>query len=357
MEKLHIHASKENLVPSAPFVRTVRGDIRPESLGITHTHEHLIIDITDHPPADATEEFLRCDQGPLRLDTYYYARRHKTSNHSQLSSIDDAVEEIARYRAAGGRSIVDATPRGLGRDPAALVAISQRSDVQVVMGAGYYVVDYHPPAVAGMSTSQIAQEIIGDIIDGVDGVRAGIIGEIGMSWPVHPDEMKVLDAAVIAQRETGAALLLHPGRNEDAPRELLARVRSSGGDLHRTVMSHVDRTLFSDGALFEIAETGCYIEFDLFGQESSHYEFAPIDMPNDATRVDYIVSLRDRGYLDQVLVAQDICHQTHLHKYGGEGYSHILEHVVPLMHRKGLTPEQVSTITTSNPAAILTIGT
>ena len=339
----------------APFVRTVHGDIPPESLGITHTHEHLIIDTTDHPPTNATGEYLRCDQEPLRLDTYSYARRHRTSAHSRLSSIEDAVEEIARYRAAGGRSVVDATPRGLGRDPAALAEISRRSDVQVVMGSGYYVAEFHPPTVADMPVSDIATEIIGDIIDGMGGIKAGIIGEIGMSWPVHPDEWKVLDAAVIAQRETGAALLLHPGRNEHAPRELLAHVKSVGGDLQRTIMSHVDRTLFSVEALAEIAATGCYIEFDLFGQESSHYEYAPIDMPNDATRVDYIISLRDGGYLEQVLVAQDICHQTHLHKYGGEGYDHILEHVVPLMHRKGLSAEEIAAITTKNPAKILSI--
>jgi phosphotriesterase-related protein len=105
--------------------------------------------------------------------------------------------------------------------------------------------------------------------------------------------------------------------------------------------------------MLRLAETGCYLEFDLFGQEASYYPIADIDMPNDATRIDYIMSLIEKGYGDKILLSMDICHKTQLAKYGGEGYNHILDNVLPIMRRKGMSKEDIETITVQNPAKIL----
>jgi phosphotriesterase-related protein len=121
-------------------------------------------------------------------------------------------------------------------------------------------------------------------------------------------------------------------------------------------MSHIDRTLFDLDAMLRLADTGCYLEFDLFGQESSYYPFAEIDMPNDATRVDYLIALRERGHGDRLLVAQDICFKSHLQRYGGEGYGHLLRNVVPLMRRKGFDDEAIARLTVHNPLTVLGIA-
>ncbi|WP_457256447.1 phosphotriesterase family protein [Pedococcus sp. P5_B7] len=320
-------------------VQTVRGPVDPHDLGHTQMHEHLLFGAHGE------------QREPVRLENYYETRRHRTSPY--LTSVPDAIGEMTIYRSSGGQTVVDATPRGLGRDPVGLHEVSEATDLHVVMGSGYYVADYHPPDVAAKTIPLIAQEIIDDLTVGVNGIRAGIIGEIGMSWPVHPDEAKVLAAAVAAQRETGAPLLIHPGRDIRAPMDLVSRVEQLGGNLHRTIMSHVDRTLFSLVDILTLAASGCVVEFDLFGQESSYYEYAEIDMPNDATRIEYLVGLRDRGYLDRLVIAQDICQQAFLRKYGGEGYSHILDNVIPLMCRKGLSSSDIDTITVQNPASLL----
>lgn len=123
----------------------------------------------------------------------------------------------------------------------------------------------------------------------------------------------------------------------------------------RVIMSHLDRTLFDLDSMLRLADTGCYLEFDLFGQESSYYPLADIDMPNDATRVDYLTALIARGYGRRLLVAQDICTKTHLRKYGGEGYRHLLRNVVPLMRRKGMSDDEIADITVNNPRAAVGI--
>jgi phosphotriesterase-related protein len=76
-------------------------------------------------------------------------------------------------------------------------------------------------------------------------------------------------------------------------------------------------------------------------------------MPNDATRINFIIGLIERGYRDKLLVSEDICHKTQLAKYGGDGYSHILENVLPMMRRKGMSDEDIDAITIHNPARIL----
>ena len=80
------------------------------------------------------------------------------------------------------------------------------------MGAGYYVDIVHPGDMDDKTESELADEITGQLTEGVDGtgIRAGIIGELGCSWPLTDNERKVLVAGARAQQATGAAILIHP---------------------------------------------------------------------------------------------------------------------------------------------------
>jgi phosphotriesterase-related protein len=273
----------------------------------------------------------------------------------RLTSEAEAIEEMQHFKAAGGGTIVEATSIGLCRDPEGLRRIARTSGVQVVMGASYYVHHYHPPEVASMSEAQIMEVIVRDVTEGADGtdIKAGLIGEVGLFWPMHPDEIKVLRASAQAQQHTGAPLMIHPGRDVRAPLEAMRVVQEAGGDPHRTIMAHIDRTLFSLEAILALAATGCYLEFDLFGKESSYYPLAPIDMPNDAMRIDHLMRLIDAGFRDRLLIAHDICYKTCLTKYGGDGYEHILNNVVPVMRRKGMCEDDIAAILVHNPARIM----
>ena len=61
----------------------------------------------------------------------------------------------------------------------------------------------------------------------------------------------------------------------------------------------------------------------------------------------------DAGYAGKVVIGQDICTNHRLTRYGGHGYGHILENIVPRMRRKGFSDEDIEAITVSNPASIL----
>ena len=339
------------------LVQTVLCPILPSELGATTTHEHLHVDFSFmyRPAQDSPSPELAA--APITLENLGWIRRNYYSNRSnlQLMDLDTTIEEVGKYSEVGGGAIVDATTTGIGRNPNALAQISRESGVHIIMGAGFYVEAVHPEDMDERSVDDLAREIIGDIVEGVEdsGVRAGIIGEVGCTWPLSPNERKSLAASAIAQRETGAAILIHPGRHPDAPVEILEVLANGGADISRVIMGHLDRTVFKFDALLSIAASGCCLEWDLFGNEGSYYPLTEIDMPSDAQRLDFIKRIADAGYSDKIVIGQDIFTKHRLVNYGGHGYGHILENIVPKMRHKGFSEDVLRAITVGNPARIL----
>ena len=347
-------------------VQTVLGVIDPEDLGVTLPHEHFLIDMSvwfQEPPA--ASEKLYAHQ-TVSLENLGWIRYHPFSNLDNVKLIDEeiAIDEGLRYKKAGGNSVVDMTNIGLSRDPLALSRISRATGLNIIMGSGYYVEEAQPPGLK-LTEDMIAEEIIHDITVGVEntGIRAGVIGEIGhSSKPLSDGEKTALRAASYAQKQTGAIINIHPNQSPDSPFEIIEMLDKAGADISRVVMSHVDRTLVQHPDRVRLAKTGCYIEYDLFSFESYYpkrivvSESNPIkgDLPNDAQRINHIMALIDEGFLNRILISHDHCFKTRLWHYGGPGYAHILENVVPLMREKGMAEEHIHTIIAENPKRMLT---
>ena len=272
----------------------------------------------------------------------------------------EAIDEALLFRQAGGGTIVDCTINGIGRAPEALVRIAHSTRLNVIMGSGYYTAPSHRPEMDTRSEDDIFEEIVRDVTEGVGetGVRSGFIGEIGLSWPIEANERKVLGAAVRAQRETGACLSIHPGRNEDSTFEIVDIVREMGGDLSRLIMCHIDVRVRNAEHRLKLAESGCHLEYDVFGWEGHFPSYWSaddyMDMPNDTTRIQEIRALIDAGHLEQILIPQDICRKSSRVCYGGWGYLHIIKHVVPMMRQRGLPQGQIDTIMIDNPRRLFT---
>ena len=345
---------------SAGEIRTVLGDVAPGELGRTITHEHLLIGFGrwrgeggTGPERDATADASAAE--PLSWSNSYLARRNGHPENYVLDDLDVAIEEAQLFKDHGGGAIVDATNPDLTRQPEALKAIAEATGLHVVMGAGNYVNGHHPLDMDARTEEQIFDEIVSDVNEGADGtdIRSGVVGEIGSEYPMTANERKALRAAARASVATGAPLLIHPGRDPRAPAGTIEVVTEAGGDPERTIVGHIDRTLFERADMLELARSGCYLEWDLFGDESSYYSLSPVDMPNDATRIDHLRFLIAEGFGDRLLVAQDICRKTSLVRYGGPGYAHILRNVVPVMQRKGMSEDEIEAILVRNPARIL----
>lgn len=336
-------------------VQTVTDLIDSSELGITLAHDHVIFDgnFMYVEPQEASQKDLAHQK--ISLQNRGWVGYHWTSNLDNVELKDEAlaVSELHRFVAAGGRSIVDPTNIGLGREPKILHRIAEQTNMNIVMGAGYYLGVTHPDDMTERSEESITDEIISDITIGVDGteIKAGMIGEIGCAYPWDKNEKKSLRAAVEASKETGAALMVHPGRDPNSPVEIAELVDQAGGDLSRTIICHIDRTCLDRSWLKDMAQTGCYLEYDLFGNESSYYPPNPkVDMPSDAERMDVILWHFENGYERQVLLSHDVATKHRLHAYGGLGYDHLITNVVPRIKQRGLSEENVSTLIVDNPA-------
>jgi len=340
--------------PIAGRAQTVLGPIAAEDMGITLPHEHLFIDFTlmfKEPESEREQELAR---QPVSLENLGWVRRNFSSNLDNLRLFDESItrDELLLFGNAGGQTLVDPTNRGLSRDPLALARAARATGLNIVMGSGYYVAASHPPDMDEKTVDAVAREIVADVTTGVGdtGVRAGFIGEIGTTWPWTANEKKVVRAAVLAQQETGAPLMIHPGRHERLPLEIVDVIRREGGDLGRTIMCHIERTIVDRAVLLELAATGIYLEYDLFGLETSYYPYNPaFDMPNDAGRLRQILFLIEHGHLDQILMSHDIAYKHCLTRWGGHGYHHLLVSVVPRLRHKGADDKTIQTLLVDNP--------
>jgi phosphotriesterase-related protein len=343
--------------PGGSIVRTVLGDIPAADLGVTMCHEHLLVRLAQLSFREPSDPRDRAMAGrPISIDMLGWLQWNWMSNldNLDLDSESLAIAELAMFREAGGRSLVDCTLPGIGRDPLALARISRATGVNVVMGSGYYVEATHPAAVAAISAEAIADEIIREVRHGVDdtGIRAGSIGEIGSSWPITSEETKVFRAAGLAQAELGCGLSVHPGRHPDSPFQVIEILRDAGADMERVVVGHVERTVMEHDRLRQIGDAGCFIEYDLFGMEvtATHpYQAAGIDIPSDAQRLDSISALVRAGYGNRILVSHDVCTKHRTRRYGGLGYDHIVRDIVPWMRLRGFDPASIDRILVDNP--------
>lgn len=337
-------------------VQTVLGRIAPDEMGVTLSHEHVLMDLTCIFRQPEDEEKGRAAYEPISTDNAGYFRYHVVENRDNLLLLDEeqVIKELMAFKRLGGRTLVDATMcSDIGRNPLGVKRIAEATGLNIIMGTGYYV--EHSQRVEVMrkrSEEEIARGFVDNIAKGIEGtgVRCGLIGEIGISWPMGDCERKVLRAACFAQKETGAPLVIHPGQSEESPFEVIDIIKDAGADLSHTAMIHMERTILTAKTRYRLAETGCYMEFDAFGFEGYWPDtLSKIDVPNDVQRIRQIQDLFARGFGTKILISHDLWAKCRYRCYGGHGYAHILDNAVPVMRSRGMTEEQINLLLVENP--------
>jgi len=334
--------------------QTVLGAIDGESLGITSCHEHILWDLSAifREPDSARDRGLA--HQPVELANLYWVRANPHSNVDNLVQTDEklAINELLPFRYAGGNTIVDLTQNGMSRDPRGLARIARATGLNIIMGSGYYIGRSHPQDMDSRTEEDIALEIVKDITVGVGdtGIRSGIIGEIGCSAPLTNNERKVLRACAMAQRRTGAPVNIHPSMSDELVMENIKILKDAGADLTRVAISHVDGFEYSLATRRKILEAGCYVSYDGFGQLVYHFRVMGrvLNGHSDIQRIDDIIRMIEEGYINRILIAQDYCFKSCLAAYGGYGYAHILNNLVPFMRVKGMTDEKIQTLLVEN---------
>jgi predicted metal-dependent phosphotriesterase family hydrolase len=302
-----------------PIVRTVTGDIDPQELGFTYLHEHLI------------------------------GAETKPDGDPDLTLDDEsaAIDELKSFYDAGGRGLVEMTPKDHSRNPRALKRISEGSRVHIIGVTGFIKGASAQPFVEGKTVHQLADEMIRDVTEGIGdtGIRAGVIKAGSSRNEIKPIEENVFRAAAIAHRETGAPISTHTDGGTMAL-EQIAMLRSDGVSPERMLIGHLDRHMDWEYHL-AVANTGVYFGYDQF----SKAKYYP-----DELRVEYVVKMVQAGFRDQLALSGDLAKRSNFPSYGFEGapgYTHIISRVVPMLLDAGLTQSDVDAIFVDNPARLL----
>lgn len=341
-------------------VQTVLGLVDPVKLGLTLPHEHLFIDVRSGWRETQGKQEKYYDK-QVDFTNLYWVRSNTQCSKDNLILDDEkvAILETMRFKEIGGGTIVDVTPKNLGRNAVGLLNVSIATGLNIVMGTAYYFESTMGPEMDERTEQDIANEFVGEMTLGVGKklVKAGIIGELGCSWPLGKKEIKVLRAAALAQQQTGAVISVHPGFNEKAPFEIIDILTDAGAKPERIIIGHISLAfpIEADRARLDLAGRGCYLEWDLFGTDGLYPQLpSPYDVPNDVSCIKQIIKLAAEGYLGRILISHDTGNKVRLTSYGGNGFLLIPEVIVPLMLKRGLTQNQVHTLTVENPVSALT---
>ncbi|MFD2328210.1 phosphotriesterase [Cohnella sp. GCM10020058] len=344
-------------------IMTVTGRVSADSLGWVLPHEHAFIDLrplVPEPSQISAKALLRekvslANSGRLRRNPY------AVLDNAVLDEAAVARDELMAFKRAGGGTFVDLTLRDIGRDPLLLAGLSREVGIHIVAGCGYYIRATHPPDMDARTVEEIASELLGDIREGMEGtsVRAGVIGEIGTSEIIYPNERKTLIASALVQKETGLGLHVHTDLYETNGYEVIDILTGHGADAGKICINHIDVDIRMD-YLRGLLERGVYVEFDNFGKEfyadKRDRSVLRGRFARDIERVEAIRTLIEWGYLKQILVSNDICLKNGLHRYGGWGYDHMLTNIVPMMEDAGIEIWQIETLMRGNPAVFMDDG-
>ncbi|HKM78117.1 MAG TPA: phosphotriesterase-related protein [Candidatus Bathyarchaeia archaeon] len=333
-------------------VQTVTGKIAASEMGVTLPHEHIFIDLNCVRTKPATPEYEWLVDAKVSLDILGMLLHHGTvcKDNLILDNSQVAMKEVLNFKKLGGRTIVDMTNRGLSPKPNELRALSKEVGLNIIAGCGYYVAASHPPELKNRTVDQLAEEMIRDLKEGIDGtdIRSGIIGEVGTSHPIHESERKVLRAAARAQRSTGVSISVHLASRGRHAMQVIDLLESEGVDPSRIILSHMDE--IEDPSLDHhkaVAERGAYVEFDCFGEED-YVDEANFVHPRDKERVRNLTRLIDSGYIDSLLISQDVCTKIYTRAYGGYGYDHIQRTIIPMLKQTGVSDAEIEHITIEN---------
>jgi predicted metal-dependent phosphotriesterase family hydrolase len=301
-------------------VQTVRGPVQSTHLGVVLPHEHLVAD--------------------------FYAIPQVFGQYDVLDDESLVIDDLQRYRDAGGRTVVDATVPGIGRDPEALRRISDATDVHVIMGCGWYREPWYPPEVNRTSTRELTRQLIHEIEDGAEGsgIRPGIIGEIGShkGSPTGQEE-RVFRAAARAAVATGLSVTTHSIYR--AGLEHIEIMQEEGLDPSRIVIGHSDEHLNVDYHR-AIVRAGAVVQFDQIG-------LVPPPPWSVERLCQIIVALVGDGFEERILLSTDVSVKSDLAALGGRGYSYLLESFLPRLASQGLAETSIKRIVEENPRRIL----
>lgn len=301
------------------MIQTVSGKIGKEEFGICAAHEHLLIDLS----------------------------KVKNDPDAILNNETDMQEEMMHFYHAGGRSMVELTNEGMGRNVEKLKWLSEQTGIHIVTCTGFYKDPFIPSYARNWDRDQFASHFIDEIKNGIGdtGILPGIIGEVGTSHnEIKSVERELLIGAGKSSVVTGVPVTTHTtlGTMGSEQVDILFEI---GVPKEQIIIGHQDLNTNKEEVL-EVLRAGVYIGFDTIGKNN----YRP-----DEERIEFLLDFTERGFHKQILLSADLTRQSHLKKNGGPGYDIVLREFIPRLREKGITEDVIDDLLIHNPAEAFSV--
>lgn len=276
-----------------PFIRTILGDLPSEKMGITFSHEHVVIE-----------------------------ENYVTLNHPDflLNDVEKICIELQGLKSLGCSTMVDTMPANAGRNPIKSAVIAQQTGMQLIVPTGIHLEQYYPASHwrYTYTEDQLSDLFIADIELGIDQFdyngpivkriahQAGLIKLATGDEVITTHQEKIFRAVVNTHLTTGAPILTHTnaGKHALAQAEYFAKL---GAKLQHIVLSHVDKNQ-DLGYHHALMQTGVSVEYDSAfrwqaGVENWTYTLLEKLLPD---------------YPQQITVGMDAAKNSYWRAYGGK---------------------------------------
>ncbi|WP_293782053.1 phosphotriesterase [uncultured Aeromicrobium sp.] len=311
-------------------VETVKGPVDSSELGRTLVHEHV---------------FVLGEEYRLNYDTDW----------DEEQKVADAVRDLNDLKSAGIDTIFDPTVLGLGRYIPRIQKVAAQTELNIVVATGLYTYNDLPhqfehrgPGLLFDQPEPLVEMFVKDIREGIadTGVRAAFLKCVIEEPGLTPGVERVMRAVGQASAETGAPVTVHTNPHTRSGLVAQKVLAEEGVDLTKVVLGHSGD---SDdiGYLMELADNGSLLGMDRFGLD--------VYLPTER-RVDTIVELIRRGYLDKLTLAHDAsCYidyftpEERFQMQPNWNFRHIPDDVLPMLLEKGLSEDDIDTMLVANP--------
>jgi len=305
-------------IQSEHLIMTVQGTVSSGSLGLSLTHEHILVD------------FIGADQ--VSRDRY---------NRAEVRQV--ALSYLNDLKALKCESFFDCTPAYLGRDVELLKQLAKDSSINIITNTGYYGAakeKYLPKHAYTETDEQLSQRWIKEWEEGIDGtgIKPGFIKTGVDSAPLTEVQEKLIHAAALTHLATGLTIAVHTGEGKAAMREMEILLQH-GVSPNAWIWVHAQNE--KNPALhYEAASKGGWVEYD--GASASTLK----------DTIEFISRMKREGYIKNILISQDSGWYHVGEPNGGEfrNFNFVFAQLIPEMKKQGFSQKEINQIFIANPS-------
>lgn len=340
------------------YVQTITGPVKKEDLGITLPHEHLFNDLSGCVD-ESFYAYSKLIAGKKVSPAIAYGLRYDpycNQDNMAEKEVEDVVAEVNNLMSVGGKSLVDATgSRSIGRNVPKMLEVAKRTGLQVIASTGRYLSKFEGEENLLRPAEEIAAEYEADLNQGMDGtdIKAGLIGELGVSPLFTPGEHNNLRAGALAQlNNPDVSVNIHmPGWLRYGDEVLDILLDEMHVNPRKVSLAHSDPSGEDPDYQRRLLDRGVWLEFDMIAQDIS---FPKEGMgPSVMQTADVIAALIKDGYASQLVLSHDVFLKQMYTQNGGNGFLFAPTVFLDLLAERGVEAEILRKLCIDNPAELL----